>query len=128
MTTSSVPPELPRVNSERGRRPISPWVWAMINQLAFPGLGTIMMGRKVGYAQAVIMVIGFLMSVGFIGWMIVCGVRYLSHPEWSDAQYRAQYQPYAPWLRWGLALCAVAWLWALWSSAAMVKAKAMEKN
>jgi hypothetical protein len=96
-------------------------VWALINQLAFPGLGTIMAGRKIGYAQAVLMVAGFLMSVGFAGWVILCGVRYLQHPEWSEAYYRAQYQGYAGWLRWGLALCALAWLWALASSVAMVR-------
>lgn len=93
----------------------------MVNQLAFPGLGTIMTGRKIGYAQATLMVAGFLMTVGFAGWVIVCGVRYLQHPEWGEAQYRAQYQPYFGWLRWGLAFCAVAWVWALGSSVSMVR-------
>ena len=98
-------------------------VWALINQLAFPGLGTIMTGRKTGYAQAAIMVSGFLLSVGFLVWMIVCGVRYMNHPNWSETEYRAQYQPYLWSLRWGLGLCALAWCWALFSSAAMLRRK-----
>jgi len=120
MTTSSVPPELPVHKQARLHRG-SPLVCALVNQLAFPGLGTIMMGRKVGYIQAVFMIAGFIMTVGYTGWVIACGVRYLNHPEWSDAQYRAQYQPYGIWLRWGLACCTVAWLWALHSSVALLR-------
>lgn len=97
-----------------------PWTLVLINQLAFPGLGTILAGRKVGYAQAVLMVSGFLLSVGFMLWFIFCMVR-LVFNDVSEQEFKAQYEPYWWTLRWGLGLCAVAWLWSLWSSFWMLR-------
>jgi hypothetical protein len=104
------------------RRP-SPWVWALINQLAFPGLGTILSGRKVGYAQATVMVAGFILAMGFMGWFMVCIVRYTGHPNWTELDFRQQYRPYLWALYWGFGLCAASWVWALFSSLAMLKDK-----
>jgi len=87
-----------------------------INQLAFPGLGTLMMGRPVGWAQAILMVAGFILATGFALWVIVCSVRYALNPAWDESDYRAAYRPLRWVLSFGLALCAVAWVWALFSS------------
>jgi hypothetical protein len=99
----------------------SPWVWALLNQLAFPGLGTILGGRKVGYAQAAVMVAGFLLAMGFMGWFLVCVFRYAAHPGWTEADFRALYRPYRWALFWGFGLCALAWVWSLFSSVAMLR-------
>ena len=46
-------------------------LWAIVNQLAFPGLGTLMMGRRVGYAQAAVMLAGFFLTMGYLLWHLV---------------------------------------------------------
>src|SRR6185503_9296138 len=97
-------------------------LWAIINQLAFPGLGTLMMGRRVGYAQATIMLAGFCLSMGFLLWYLVCAGRYAVNPDWEEAKFFSLYRPYKWALYWGLGLCAAAWIWALFSSIAMVRA------
>jgi hypothetical protein len=94
----------------------------MVNQLAFPGLGTLMMGRRVGYAQAAIMLAGFTLTMGFLLWYLVCAGRYAVNPSWDETQFTSLYRPYKWSLYWGLGLCAVAWVWALYSSIAMVRA------
>ena len=104
-------------------------LWAIINQLAFPGLGTLMMGRRVGYAQAAIMLAGFCLTMGFLLWYLVCVGRYAANPSWEEANFHSLYRPYKWSLYWGLGLCAVAWFWALFSSIAMVRdARASETH
>jgi hypothetical protein len=97
------------------KRP-SPWVWVLINQLAFPGLGTILAGsRLAGYAQAILMVAGFILTTGFLLYYLLCMVRLITS-SWSEAQFAAHYRPYLWSLYWGLGLSAFAWFWALYSS------------
>ena len=103
-------------------RTISPWICALINQGAFPGLGTVMMGRRVGYAQAAIMLAGFFLTMGFLIWYLICVGRYAANSTWSEDYFRSLYQPYQWSLYWGLGLCAAAWTWSLFSSIAMVRA------
>lgn len=103
-----------------GKRP-SVWLWVIINQLAFPGLGTILSGRRVGYLQAALMLVGFFLAMGFLSWFIACVVRYPSHPEWTEDEFRAQYRPYLWAVYWGFGLCLAAWGWALISSLAMLR-------
>jgi hypothetical protein len=94
----------------------------MVNQLAFPGLGTIMAGRCVGWAQAVIMVAGFVCVTGFIFWYLSVLLRYAQHAAWTEDEFHAQYRPYLSWLYAGLVLCAVAWFWSLASSVSLWRA------
>jgi hypothetical protein len=103
------------------RKRVSPWLCALINQGAFPGLGTILSGRRIGYAQAAIMLAGFFLAMGFLIWYLVCAGRYAMNSNWSEAEFTSLYRPYKWSLRWGLGLCAVAWVWALFSSAAMLR-------
>src|SRR5262245_3313066 len=94
---------------------------AAINQLAFPGLGTILMGRRVGFAQAAIMLTGFCLATGFLVWYVICAIRYAANPTWSQAEWTSHYRPYQ-WLRYcGLGLCAAAGIWALLSSIGMLR-------
>ena len=93
----------------------------MVNLLAFPGLGTIMAGRRVGYLQAVIMVTGFVLTMGYMLLYLAAVVRYIQHPAWTEADFQALYRPYLWALSTGLALCALAWIWALISSLTLWK-------
>src|SRR6266852_5377399 len=98
----------------------SAWVCAAINQLAFPGLGTILAGRRAGYFQAAIMIAGFCLTMGFMLRVIFCALRGLAA---QDANHFAdQWRPYAWAGKSGLALCLVAWGWALASSISIVRA------
>src|SRR5262245_30116821 len=101
---------------------ISPWICALINQAAFPGLGTLMTGRRVGYAQAAVMLAGFFLTMGFLIWYLVCVGRYAVNPTWSEDHFKSLYHRCTWSLYWGLGLCAVAWVWSLFSSIAMVRA------
>lgn len=116
MKTSSgaSPPPRPKI--------VSPWICALINQGAFPGLGTIMMGRRVGYAQAALMLAGFFPTMGFLIWYLICVGRYVANSTWSEAHFKSLYHPYQWSLYCGLGLCVGAWIWSLFSSIAMVRA------
>jgi len=102
------------------------WLSVAINQLAFPGLGTIMMNRRSGYVQATVMVAGFILATGFALWVIVCAVRYTMNPAWDEADFRAAYQPFKWALFSGLAMCAMAWIWALFSSIGILRRMSKE--
>jgi hypothetical protein len=93
----------------------------LINQLAFPGLGTILAGRRIGYAQATLMVAGFILTMAFLIWYLVCAGRYAVNPTWSEQEFTSRYRPYLWSLYWGLALCAFAWVWALISSVQLLR-------
>jgi hypothetical protein len=86
-----------------------------MNQLAFPGLGTIMARRWTGYIQATIMVLGFCLFVCFM-LVYFASVAQFARGDFSDEQFRAHYGSWF-WALWGgLGLTALAWFWALWSS------------
>jgi len=97
------------------------WTCAVINQLAFPGLGTIMAGRRIGYAQATVMVAGFILVMTFMGVWFLALFRLASDPAWTDAHYDAQWRSWGWAGLWGALLCGVAWCWALVSSIAIVR-------
>lgn len=97
-------------------RQIPAWTLVAINQAAFPGLGTIIAGRKVGWIQAFMMVAGFVMSVGFLLFYLTCIVAYVRGSPATDAEFRARYRPHLWALYWGLGCCAASWCWALVSS------------
>jgi hypothetical protein len=91
--------------------------------LTLPGFGTILAGRRIGYAQIAITVAGFALTTIF-------GLRFIL---WYFA-HKASLEQMAPdesllalWqaVRWallGIALFAMAWLWALSSSMAILAA------
>jgi hypothetical protein len=98
------------------------WRYALLNQLAFPGLGTILAGRNVGFAQAAIMLAGFFIAMGYICWFIFHQLRLLfdmsaSAPQFNEARF-------AHW--WigalGFGLCFISWLWSFVSCVQFIKA------
>lgn len=108
----------------RTHRRLPPWVCILINQAAFPGLGTIMAGRRGGFVQAGVMVAGFCLALAFFVWFLVCSVRYVMSSSWDEGEWRAHYAAGFWMLRGGLGLCAVAWLWSLFSSIGILREKA----
>ena len=98
------------------------WSCVLVNQLAFPGLGTVWAGRRGGRVQVTLMLAGFFLTVGFM-----CGIIFhmlssvldfsghSAEPSWT------RYRPYF-WIgEIGLGLCAVAWVWALMSSIGILR-------
>lgn len=88
----------------------------LINQAAFPGLGSIMMRRRAGWAQAALMAAGFVLTMTFLVWYLWCCWLYLRSTTWDEGQFAAHYRPLKWALHYGLTLCGAAWLWALVSS------------
>jgi hypothetical protein len=119
-------------SSTQARRPLDrATAWGCLtSNLAIPGSGTIVAGRRTGYVQGALALAG-------MGLTTVYGVRFMT---WYFANYaRLQQNGTDPfmvmgelWLavRWallGMALFAIAWLWALGSSlAALIEARRAE--
>jgi hypothetical protein len=103
--------------SPRGRA----WLCATLNQFAFPGLGTILAGRKIGYVQAALMLVGFILATGFLLWYIFAALCYMANSDWTEAMFRAQYAPLKWALHLGLFLCSLAWTSALFSSISIAR-------
>jgi hypothetical protein len=92
------------------------WTCAGINQLGFPGVGTIMAGRKIGYFQSALMLIGFGFTMYYMMSSFMGAFSVLNDPNWDDTALREIIKKG----RWfgiaGSAFSAVAWVWALLSS------------
>jgi hypothetical protein len=82
-------------------------------------LGTIIAGRPIGYAQAAIMIVGFVLFMGFMIWLFICAARYFASAD--EAEFRVQYRSYMWAAKYGLGLCLLAWCWALFSSIALMR-------
>lgn len=97
------------------------WACAALNQLAFPGLGSVIAGRRAGYAQAAIFLLGFMLLMGFMFWYLFCALRFLKDPAGDEEAWRAQYRSFAWAWKSGLLLCVLSWFWALVSSVGIVR-------
>jgi hypothetical protein len=94
-----------------------------MNALAFPGLGTIMAGRAMGYVQAALMLVGFFMSTGYIAWYLLSSVSALNRFMLNGVQedLSQQFKPWL-WVLWlGLAISGLAWLWSMVSSLMLLR-------
>ena len=105
------PPPVPQP-----KRPLSPRLCVLVNQGAFPGLGTILSGRRIGYAQAALMLAGFFLTMGFMLLYLSCMFGFASNNSWTETTLRDCYRPHLWMLFTGGPATAAAWLWALTSS------------
>ena len=103
------------------RSPANPWVCAGINQFAWPGVGSILGGRLIGFVQAGLMLLGFLLFVGFFLFYMKTMWDTFGDPNGNEEQWHAAYRPYMwTWIV-GLALCAISWGWSLLTSITMIR-------
>ncbi len=91
-----------------------------MNQLAFPGLGTIMAGRRIGYVQATIMVTGFCLFLGFMVEYFAWFARFVM-AFGGDEPPQNGYRSWLWMLFAGVGLTGFAWCWALLSSISIVR-------
>lgn len=97
------------------------WAYAALNQLAFPGAGTVMAGRRVGYIQAIIMVAGFVLTMTYLFAVIASIANFAVSGTVTEAEYHKQYQVYTWAGKYGLILSVLAWCWSLVSSIAIIR-------
>lgn len=87
--------------------------------LGLPGAGSLMAGRRVGYAQVAVALAGMgltlVFGVSFIVWC-VRNIEQLRSPELDPVHNLVDVWLHLRWALLGLGLFAVAWLWALGSS------------
>ncbi|MEO6034102.1 MAG: hypothetical protein ABIQ35_02490 [Verrucomicrobiota bacterium] len=97
------------------------WRCAMINQLACPGLGTIIAGQKIGFAQAGVMLVGFFLFTGYLCWFIFHQLNLLFDMGAGGQQFdQTRFEHW--WIgAVGLGLCLIAWIWSLASSIELVR-------
>ncbi len=85
----------------------------MMNLLVLPGLGTILVGRKIGLVQMLLALIGFISTMA---WFVMF-IR-----AWIDTQQFPDALDSSVWIAvGGVFLVAVAWIWALASSLSMIR-------
>jgi hypothetical protein len=87
----------------------------------------VLAGRRAGYPQAIIMVAGFVLVVGYLLLYLSAAVHFMINSTWTEAEFHARYRPYLWALYDGLGLCLVAWIWALWSSVILWRDRASAK-
>ena len=115
------PPPLPSAPSgptEARRRAI---LHASVNQLAFPGLGSIAAGRRVGYLQAAIMLIGFFLTLAYMFQAIAGLWKAMSDGVWTQSALRAPWRSHLKMGLYGFGFCAFAWLWSLFTSLSILR-------
>ncbi len=111
MTSAPLPPPLPKAKDRVDQVPA--WVNALINLLALPGGGTIMAGRRVGWAQAGLALIGFVLTGVWAAHAVSSWIRTGDLPCALDGYLLTGSV--------GALLFLVAWFWALASSVSIVR-------
>src|SRR5436190_1307804 len=111
-------------SAKPNRKPLTrnkAWICIAINQLAFPGMGSVMAGRWSGYFEGAIMLAGFFLTMGFMCSYFASLFSFMSHSPGGEVHFLELCRPYA----WagiaGVALCLIAWCWALVSSIAILR-------
>ncbi len=88
----------------------------LVANACFPGSGSLLAGRRVGYAQMALMTLGFALSMAWFGLMLKIWIRTKSFPypaDWFDNGFppefwRAMFVGLA-----GIGLFAFAWIWSM---------------
>jgi hypothetical protein len=84
------------------------WGCLVANVFVLPGLGTVTAGRRIGYLQGALALIGFGMTASWCVWFLGRWMHSGAVPD--------QVGPYFPICLAGMVLFALAWTWALMSS------------
>lgn len=92
--------------------------------VAFPGFGSLMAGHPVGYAQAVVTLAGFAMTLGFgLVFVVWCLLNWsvLYGPDADPVDTLLQLWVRLRWALVGMGLFGISWLWAWFTNAAILR-------
>lgn len=108
----------------------SAWGMAVANQLALPGLGTVMAGRKIGYVQLAFSICGVLLTTSFLIWCFPNIGDWVPPPE-DDAVVMANFKKWLPWFLIagaGIIFFFIGWCMALFSSQSIIREQSTGRN
>jgi len=88
------------------------WASLMTNLLVLPGLGSLLAGRRAGWPQAAVALVGFVLSTIWLAWFVVAW--------WRTGSFPLDGGPYLPMGLLGVFLFAVSWVWGLVTGLAVV--------
>ena len=88
------------------------WACLMTNLLVLPGLGSLLAGRRAGWPQAAVALVGFVLSTIWLAWFVVAW--------WRTGSFPLDGGPYLPMGLLGVFLFAVSWVWGLVTGLAVV--------
>ena len=88
------------------------WASLMTNLLVLPGLGSLLAGRRAGWPQAAVALVGFVLSTIWLAWFVVAW--------WRTGSFPLDGGPYLPMGLLGVFLFAVSWVWGLVTGLALV--------
>lgn len=89
------------------------WACLMTNLLVLPGLGSLLAGRRVGWPQAALALVGFALSTVWLVWFAATFFR--------EGGFPLDGGPYLPAGMAGVLLFAVSWIWGLATGLAVVR-------
>lgn len=99
---------LPRADVDETRA----WACLMANMLVLPGLGSLIAGRRSGWAQAAVAMAGFALTTVWFVWFVAAWAR--------SGTFPLDPGPYLPAGALGVLLFAVSWTWGLVTGLAVV--------
>jgi len=89
------------------------WACLMTNLLVLPGLGSLLVGRRSGWAQAALALLGFALTLVWLVWFAV---------TWSGTgEFPLDGGPYLGEGVGGVLLFAVSWVWGLVTGLSVVR-------
>jgi hypothetical protein len=100
------------------------WACCTTN-FAFPGSGSLLAGRRVGYLQLILTLTGFTLTTWFGLKFTVWGIRHLSEllqPTGDPLENLLALWHECRWALAGLGIFGVAWIWALLTSMGILRA------
>lgn len=110
------------------------WAVAIANQLALPGFGTVMVGRKIGYAQLALSITGVICFTAFLihalphlGELLAQLANPTDEPD-AALDFVAQWIPWLGVAFAGIFLWVAAWCWALGTSVKAVRGDARTES
>jgi len=91
-----------------GREPMDEaraWACLLTNLLVLPGLGSLMAGRRAGWPQAALALVGFALTTVWLGWFLLAWSR--------GGEFPLDPGPYFSVGAAGILIFGVSWLWGL---------------
>jgi hypothetical protein len=89
------------------------WACLMTNLLVLPGLGSLLAGRRVGWLQAALALVGFALSTVWLVWFVATFFR--------EGGFPLDGGPYLPAGLLGVLVFAVSWVWGLLTGLRVVR-------